>query len=173
MSMSNSLGMNCCCLWLIFSVGFLWDQACGSIFPRNLEKLVKRSQLAKNPAERCVSPNICISITSCPGVLQLLRKAVKEPHLRDQTIALVRKRLCGGKQADFVNLRGVCCPAVPVGHFSNKHHMKGLMELRFRNDELKLSTAGGELFALDNSTLVVKGLVYSGLGPDAFFLAGE
>ena len=33
--------------------------------------------------------------------------------------------------------------------------------------------SGGQLFALDNSTLFVRELVYDGLGPDAFFLAGD
>ena len=33
--------------------------------------------------------------------------------------------------------------------------------------------SGGQLIALDNSTLLVRELVYDGLGPDAFFLAGE
>ena len=32
---------------------------------------------------------------------------------------------------------------------------------------------GGNLFALSNSTLLIKDLTYDGLGPDAFFLAGD
>ena len=31
---------------------------------------------------------------------------------------------------------------------------------------------GGNLFALSNSTLLIRDLSYDGLGPDAFFLAG-
>ena len=68
-------------------------------------EFVERSQasppeptLLKNAAPRggsCPSPNICIPTISCPDVLHLLEKAVKEPNLREQTIALVRRRfLC-------------------------------------------------------------------------------
>ena len=68
----------------------------GSIPARGLDDIVfvKRSQSSPEltNAGRCPPPNICIPTLSCPDVLHLLKKAVKEPHLREQTIALVRKK---------------------------------------------------------------------------------
>ena len=56
---------------------------------------VKRSQSSAelSNAGRCFPPNICLPTLSCPDVLSLLKKAVREPYLREQTIALVRRNV--------------------------------------------------------------------------------
>ena len=72
--------------------------------------------------ERCPPSNICISTITCPDVLHLLKKAVAKPQLREGTISLVRKRICG---ENFQ--RRVCCPASSLGYFNNIIHTKGAL----------------------------------------------
>ena len=66
----------------------------GAITSRGLDP-VEQSQSSPEStlltnAGRCPPSNICIPTISCPDVLHLLKKAVKQPNLREQTIALVR-----------------------------------------------------------------------------------
>ena len=66
----------------------------GAILSRGLDP-VERSQSSPEStlltnAGKCPPSSICIPTISCPDVLHLLKKAVKEPNLREQTIALVR-----------------------------------------------------------------------------------
>ena len=115
--------------------------------------------------ERCSPSNICISTITCPDVLHLLKKAAAKPQLREETISLVRKRICG---ENFQ--RRVCCPASSLGYFNNIIHTKGALKSHYTYD--RILHLGGNLFALSNSTLLIRDLTYDGLGPDAFFLAG-
>ena len=149
------------CRWMIVllllvvcSVGCHWRRPIpGSIPSKGLDP-VKRSQpspkltLLKNAALRagmCPPQNVCIPTISCPDVLHLLKKAVREPNLREQTIALVRicccifhccespafnlqvrRRVCGEKSK-----RGICCPATRLGYFVNNLHMEGWNNILF------------------------------------------
>ena len=115
--------------------------------------------------ERCSPSNICISTITCPDVLHLLKKAAAKPQLREETISLVRKRICGENIQ-----RRVCCPASSLGYFNNIIHTKGALKSHYMYDGVL--HPGGILFALSNTTLLIRDLTYDGLGPDAFFLAG-
>ena len=79
-------------LLAVCSVGCNWRYP---IPARGFDDLVfvKRSQSSPELSNtgRCPPPNICIPTLSCPDVLSLLRKAVREPYLREQTISLVRR----------------------------------------------------------------------------------
>ena len=115
--------------------------------------------------KRCPPSNIYISTITCPDVLHLLKKAVAKPQLREETISLVRRRICGEKFQ-----RRVCCPASSLGYFNNIIHTKGALNSHYIYNGIL--HPGGNLFALSNSTLLIRDLAYDGLGPDAFFLAG-
>lgn len=93
---------------------------------------------------------------------------------RRSIVAEVKKKVCGNKRD-----RTVCCPLkisafdkkdsseeedkfvdslvtpVPIGSFRNIFH-----------------DIGGQAFALDSNTVLIKGFTYDGEGPDTFFLAG-
>ena len=53
--------------------------------------------------------------------------------------------------------------------YTSKVHLRAII---FRMGFSNLNP-GGNLFALSNSTLLIRDLTYDGLGPDAFFLAGD
>ena len=82
-------------LLAVCSVKCHWRRQAPSKSPADV-KFVERSRESSPKstslnARSCPPSNICISTISCPDVLHLLEKAVKEPSLREQTIALVRK----------------------------------------------------------------------------------
>ena len=117
--------------------------------------------------ERCPPSNICVSTIICPDVLQLLKKAVAKTQLREETISLGEGSV-GKSSKDWL---AVLLPPLDISTtlYTSKVHLRAII---FRMGFSNLNP-GGNLFALSNSTLLIRDLTYDGLGPDAFFLKGE
>jgi len=119
-------------------------------------------------SEDCLLGEECIGIRSCTAVVQQLQKAkaTQDATKRNEIIQAVRDKVCGKRKE-----RRVCCaseqepvqtfgqaPApVPkkIGTFTNIFH-----------------DIAGTAYALNSTTVLIKGFNYDGEGPDAFFLGG-
>merc|ERR1712113_873044 len=116
----------------------------------------------------CFLGEECIGIRSCSAVVEQLQraKATQDSVKRNEIIQAVRDKVCGKRKE-----RRVCCAsqqdsvqtfaqqAAPVpkkiGTFNNIFH-----------------DIAGTAYALNSSTILIKGFNYDGEGPDAFFLGG-
>jgi len=119
-------------------------------------------------SEDCLVGEDCIGIRSCTAVVQQLQraKATQDATKRNEIIQSVRDKVCGKRKE-----RRVCCAsseplqtftqqaAAPVpkkiGTFTNIFH-----------------DIAGTAYALNETTILIKGFNYDGEGPDAFFLGG-
>jgi len=120
-------------------------------------------------SEDCLAGEECIGIRSCTAVVQQLQraKATQDATKRNEIIQAVRDKVCGKRKE-----RRVCCAseqqeplqtfaqaAAPVpkkiGTFTNIFH-----------------DIAGTAYALNSTTILIKGFNYDGEGPDAFFLGG-
>merc|ERR1712212_699413 len=121
-------------------------------------------------SEDCLVGEDCIGIRSCTAVVQQLQraKATQDATKRNEIIQSVRDKVCGKRKE-----RRVCCAsseqeplqtfaqaAAPVpkkiGTFTNIFH-----------------DIAGTAYALNSTTILIKGFNYDGEGPDAFFLGGK
>merc|ERR1711970_1467566 len=123
--------------------------------------LATTTVLAQNSISSCSVGEECISIKSCKPIIEQLTRAKETSDVvkKRSIISQVREKVCGERSA-----RLICCPKegsksvgrqVKIGSFKNIFH-----------------DIGGEAFALDSQTILIKGFTYDGEGPDAFFLAG-
>merc|ERR1712212_110492 len=120
-------------------------------------------------SEGCFLGEECIGIRSCSAVVEQLQraKATQDSAKRNEIIQAVRDKVCGKRKE-----RRVCCAseqqeplqtfaqaAAPVpkkiGTFTNIFH-----------------DIAGTAYALNSTTILIKGFNYDGEGPDAFFLGG-
>ena len=87
-----------------------------------------------------------------------MAKETADTEKKRKIIRSVRELVCGDRRD-----RLICCPQpatpspgpVRIGAFKNIYH-----------------SVGGEVYALDESNILIKDFTYDGEGPDAFFLAG-
>lgn len=110
----------------------------------NLEDVERRPwQTCRHPVEKC------LQVASCPTIMAQLRAASADSSLVSETVSALRKKICGSPSG-----RMVCCPSRPLGRLSELSHQ-----------------VRGEVFSLDDSTLLIEDFTYDGRGPDSFFLA--
>merc|ERR1711936_1087832 len=123
-------------------------------------------------SEDCFLGEECIGIRSCSAVVEQLQraKATQDSVKRNEIIQAVRDKVCGKRKE-----RRVCCaseqpqeqqavqtsavvPKQPkkIGTFTNIFH-----------------DIAGTAYALNSTTILIKGFNYDGEGPDAFFLGGK
>merc|ERR1712212_233245 len=143
------------------------DMATSAAFPTLLfAALTFAVVVAQNSvSEDCLAGEECIGIRSCTAVVQQLQraKATQDATKRNEIIQAVRDKVCGKRKE-----RRVCCAselqtfaqaAAPVpkkiGMFTNIFH-----------------DIAGTAYALNSTTILIKGFNYDGEGPDAFFLGG-
>eukprot|EP00090_Calanus_glacialis_P036161 TRINITY_DN6168_c0_g1_i1.p1 TRINITY_DN6168_c0_g1~~TRINITY_DN6168_c0_g1_i1.p1 ORF type:complete len:216 (-),score=41.82 TRINITY_DN6168_c0_g1_i1:55-702(-) len=119
------------------------------------------SVAAQNSISSCSIGEECISIKTCAPIVEQLTRAKETSDVvkKRSIISQVREKVCGERSQ-----RLICCPQegnqgsgrqVKIGSFKNIFH-----------------DIGGEAYALDSQTILIKGFTYDGEGPDAFFLAG-
>merc|ERR1712227_72551 len=122
--------------------------------------LLALSVAAQNSISSCAIDSVCIPIKTCAPIISQLSLAKETSDLdkKRKIISQVREKVCGDRRD-----RLICCPEetsssilpVNIGTFKNNYH-----------------NIGGQAYALDSKTIVIKGFTYDGEGPDAFFLAG-
>merc|ERR1712117_71363 len=118
---------------------------------------------AQNSISTCDINSSCIPIKSCEPIISQLSLAKETSDLdkKRKIIREVREKVCGDRRD-----RLICCPGtdpdvtgnlqpVMLGSFKNYYH-----------------NIGGNAYALDSKTILIKDFTYDGEGPDAFFLAG-
>ena len=122
----------------------------------------------------------CISIKSCKPIIEQLTRAKETSDVvkKRSIISQVREKVCGERSA-----RLICCPkegSKNAGRQGETGKKWSYLEIQWiKTLSVKIGSfknifhdIGGEAFALDSQTILIKGFTYDGEGPDAFFLAG-
>jgi len=123
-------------------------------------------------SEDCFLGEECIGIRSCSAVVEQLQraKATQDSVKRNEIIQAVRDKVCGKRKE-----RRVCCAseqpqeqqAVQTSAVAPKQPKKiGTFTNIFHD-------IAGTAYALNSTTILIKGFNYDGEGPDAFFLGGK
>jgi len=123
--------------------------------------LLTNTVTTQNSISSCSIGEECIAIKTCKPIIEMLTRAKETSDVvkKRSIISQVREKVCGERSE-----RLICCPEegsktagrqVKIGSFKNIFH-----------------DIGGEAYALDSQTILIKGFTYDGEGPDAFFLAG-
>merc|ERR1719186_850949 len=115
----------------------------------------------------CRDSEVCIGIRSCDSALQRLQqaKATVDATEKARIIGDLRTKVCGLKSE-----RTVCCEeAAAAGKSIESSPSTGKRKIgSFVNIWHDI---GGNVFALDDETILIEDFTYDGQGPDAFFLA--
>merc|ERR1711983_301727 len=135
----------------------------GSLILLSLSVIYDQAQV------RCTRGQTCTPLRSCTEAVTLLKEAESssDTERRLHIVGLLRGRVCN--KAD----RSVCCASEvsSSGSRPSSPSSSGLESLgTFRNI---FHDIGGEAFAIDSETILIKGFTYDGEGPDTFFLAGS
>merc|ERR1712080_98749 len=115
-------------------------------------------------SEDCLIGEECIGIRSCSAVVEQLQraKATQDATKRNEIIQAVRDKVCGKRKE-----RKVCCAPSeqePLHTFAQEAPKKiGTFNNIFHD-------IAGTAYALNSTTVLIKGFNYDGEGPDAFFL---
>lgn len=120
----------------------------------------------------CFLGEDCVGIRSCSAVVEQLQraKATQDSVKRNEIIQAVRDKVCGKRKE-----RRVCCAseqpqeqqAVQTSAVAPKQPKKiGTFTNIFHD-------IAGTAYALNSTTILIKGFNYDGEGPDAFFLGGK
>jgi len=124
--------------------------------------------LAAARGEECRRAEVCTAIRSCAPALQQLQqaKAAVDGAEKARIIADLRTKVCGLKSE-----RTVCCEEeAAAGKSIESSPSTGKRKIgSFVNIWHDI---GGNVFALDDETILIEDFTYDGQGPDAFFLAG-
>jgi len=110
---------------------------------------------------------VCTPIRSCAPALQQLQqaKAAIDATEKARIIGDLRTKVCGLKSD-----RTVCCEDGDAGKSVASSAAIGKRKIgSFVNIWHGIA---GEVFALDDETILIEDFTYDGQGPDAFFLAG-
>merc|ERR1711971_158483 len=118
-------------------------------------------------SEDCLLGEDCIGIRSCTPVVEQLQraKATQDATKRNEIIQAVRDKVCGKRKE-----RKVCCASSeqePLQIFAQQESPKKIGT--FNNI---FHDIAGTAYALNSTTVLIKGFNYDGEGPDAFFLGG-
>merc|ERR1711936_1359529 len=115
----------------------------------------------------CFLGEECIGIRSCSAVVEQLQraKATQDATKRNEIIQAVRDKVCGKRKE-----RKVCCAS---------SEQESLQTFAQQESPKKIGTfnnifhdIAGTAYALNSTTVLIKGFNYDGEGPDAFFLGG-
>merc|ERR1712014_105764 len=123
-------------------------------------------------SSECFLGEECVGIRSCSAVVEQLQraKATQDSGKRNEIIQAVRDKVCGKRKE-----RRVCCAseqpqeqqAVQTSAVAPKQPKKiGTFTNIFHD-------IAGTAYALNSTTILIKGFNYDGEGPDAFFLGGK
>jgi len=119
-------------------------------------------------SDGCELSETCVPIRTCDPIIEELQaaKATTNKEKKREIVNYVKSKICGARED-----RLICCPdengieeSAPsvqateqyLGDFVNIFH-----------------DISGEVYAVSENQLLIKGFTYDGEGPDAFFLAGE
>jgi len=110
----------------------------------------------------CDRREACVPFRSCPSAIERLRavQGSRNPALRKQTVAQIRKDICGAASA-----RTICCPRQDSGPGPEDE------QVFLGNLSNIIHDIAGEVYAVGRHKLLIKGFHYDGEGPDAFLLA--
>lgn len=114
--------------------------------------------------DSCLRGEECVSARSCPAIVKQLDRArsTSDPVEKQEIINELREKVCSKRD------RRVCC--AQENSPLEKNASKG--EVRIGKFNNIFHDIGGQAFALDSKTVLIKGFTYDGEGPDTFFLAG-
>merc|ERR1712243_75167 len=110
----------------------------------------------------CERGQVCKKLRECDEAAELLSEAENtfDDVRKNQIINLLRNRVCGRRTE-----RTICC--AQESSSSAESSDNGLRKLgSFRNI---FHDIGGDAYAVDESTILIKGFTYDGEGPDPFF----
>jgi len=129
--------------------------------------------LAQNSvSEDCLVGEDCIGIRSCSAVVQQLQraKATQDASKRNEIIQAVRDKVCGKRKE-----RRVCCASEqqPLQTFTQQQTAAAApVPKKIGTFTNIFHDIAGTAYALNSTTILIKGFNYDGEGPDAFFLGG-
>jgi len=118
--------------------------------------------------EECRRTEVCTAIRRCAPALRQLQqaKAAVDAAEKARIISDLRTKVCGLKSD-----RTVCCED-GVGAAAGKSIESSSGKRKIGSFVNIWHDIGGEVFALDDETILIEDFTYDGQGPDAFFLAG-
>merc|ERR1712243_370279 len=114
----------------------------------------------------CERGQVCKKLRECDEAAELLTEAETtfDDDRKNHIINLLRNRVCGRRTEMPIG-------GAPESSISAESSDNGLRKLgSFRNI---FHDIGGDAYAVDESTILIKGFTYDGEGPDTFFLAGK
>merc|ERR1711936_363491 len=118
----------------------------------------------------CRRDEVCKSIRSCAPALQQLQqaKAATDATEKARIIGSLRTKVCGLKSD-----RTVCCEGGEESAAGKSIASSAAQGKRKVGSFVNIwHGIAGEVFALDDQTILIEDFTYDGQGPDAFFLAG-
>jgi len=117
----------------------------------------------------CRLPELCTPIRSCAPAIQQLQqaKAAVDGGEKARIIADLRTKVCGLKSD-----RTVCCEDGEGGRSAGKEFSEASGKRKIGSFVNIFHDIAGEVFAIDDETILIEDFNYDGQGPDAFFLAG-
>jgi len=118
----------------------------------------------------CGRDEVCTPIRSCATALQRLQqaKAAVDATEKARIIGDLRTKVCGLKSD-----RTVCCEDGAGSTTGKSIASSAAIGKRKIGSFVNIwHDIAGEVFALDDQTILIEDFTYDGQGPDAFFLAG-
>jgi len=121
-------------------------------------------------AKDCGQYENCIPIRSCDVIIDQLKiaKNTDDSEKRLDIIKQVRTKICGDLEDNLI-----CCPAEEEDYQDAQQPQEDA-PAKYLGEFVNIyHDIGGQVYALSEDQLIIKGFTYDGEGPDAFFLAGE
>merc|ERR1711990_416116 len=132
--------------------------------------LISSTLLAAARGAVCRRDEVCTPIRSCATALQRLQqaKAAVDATEKARIIGDLRTKVCGLKSD-----RTVCCEDGAASAAGKSIASSAAIGKRKIGSFVNIwHDIAGEVFALDDQTILIEDFTYDGQGPDAFFLAG-
>jgi len=108
----------------------------------------------------------CVPIRTCDPIIEELQaaKATTNKEKKREIVNYVKSKICGARED-----RLICCPV----ENAIEEPVQQVTE-QYLGDFVNIfHDISGQVYAVSENQLLIKGFTYDGEGPDAFFLAGE
>jgi hypothetical protein len=122
-------------------------------------------------SDGCDFSETCVPIRSCDPIIEELQaaKQTSNKEKKREIVNYVKSKICG-ERAD----RLICCPGLSDENAVEQEQLPQQQTEQYLGDFVNIfHDIGGEVYAVSDNQLLIKGFTYDGEGPDAFFLAGE